>query len=260
MKTFFKSKVVVIFAVLLAFSSCNKEQRTVTVNKATFKDVESLFPNGFDKLDDFALTKGRELHQSGYKETVYASMMSEYKQEFGQKNNMLYTDFIKLRKRLENEVSNGRNQAVLDTNFFSKAEIVLIENIRDELNTPKNEDELRVKLETCKKLINTNSQLSENQKHLLLFQLKVMEQVAFSTTSQANAKISGGLIYPTCKWWQRGCVFYVSTAQLPVLIIIAIANQYTELSALVAEFGINYIAQCCGFCGCNCPSGCPRVF
>jgi hypothetical protein len=192
------------------------------------------------------------------KKITYDNFAKEYQNKFNSPI-ITFENYSKVMIGIQKENKNAKASLVLDKKVFSAEAITLVEKIRDLLNSSTDEKSLRINFKAAEKMVLLENRVSLNEKKLFSTKLDFLQEIAFEDSKSGRVKdVTAG---PKCKWYQWGCVFYMSTAQVGVLFAIWAANDLLgnyELSMLVSEYGLNYIAECCGFCNCSCPDGCPN--
>jgi hypothetical protein len=216
-----------------------------------------IFPDNEKSLNEFLIEFGDALYKNHYSKDIFDKYVKEYQVKYNQKIEISYDEFMIGMKTFSNNIQNGRINNEL-VKVFSNEAIKAVERIRDELEKSQNEEEFYKNVAFCKEFLSKNTLISENEQKYLIYQLELVVRLTSENEKKERQKdINGGY---TCNWWKSACVFYTSVTQLPLLLAIYYANQNTPLEVYVASYGINYIAACCGFCGCNCPDGCPAIY
>jgi hypothetical protein len=254
-------KILVLILILQSLNSC-KDDKTSTVSapKNSSNIIDQVdFSKISDEQIEFIKSQKDILYSKNLEKKDFDKFANEYETKFKSPMAFTFEKYSKGMQRLTMENNEARMSLTLDDKVFSKDAISLVEKIRDLLNNSGDEKSFEKNFKEARKLILENNKISANEKKLFTIKLDFLKEIASTSTSNARLKnITEG---PKCKWYQWGCVFYMTTAQVAVIFSIWAANDSLgnyQLSLLVSEYGLDYIAECCGFCGCNCPDGCPR--
>jgi hypothetical protein len=206
-------------------------------------------------------TCSKELHNSNYDKDVFEKVVSDTEKKFNQKISISYNEFISARKQFVSDLKSGKMSQQLDDKVYSNEAIKIMDNIRALFEKVTNGDELKQTFKLVKQQISDNIKMSSNEKRLFMFKVSSVEKMALESISNSNTRTKDiNDLSPSCSWWKWGCVIFVSLNYPHILIGIWIANLGSPLELYVQDFGLDYIASCCGFCGCNCPAGCPTYY
>lgn len=184
--------------------------------------------------------------------------VSKYENSFNERFELSYENYSKGMNSLMEKQKKGKISMKINEDFISKEAILLVEKIRDILNESVDEKSFLNHLKTSELLISENKEVNSNEKKFLIINLEFIKYHALNEDS--NARVYGVTsTKPKCKWYQWGCVFATHTAQFAAIFSFWAFNDLmgSVLSILVSEHGLLYVTQCCGWCNCECPAGCP---
>jgi hypothetical protein len=258
-------KIVIVIVFIQSLFSC-RDNSNIKKLENTPSNIGS---NLIDKADftdinqaeiDFIKSKKDILHSKAIDKIAYNEILEEHQKKLQSELPINFEKYSELINNIKENNKKAKTEFDLDKKVFSSEAISTVEKIRDLLNTSTDEKSLRKNFKDTKELIFI-TKLSSNEKKFFSIRLDLLQEIAFQES--ASGKIKGTNAGPKCKWYQWGCVFFMTTAQVGVIFAYWAANDLlgnSALSALVAEYGLDYIAECCGFCNCTCPDGCPSYF
>ena len=246
---------------LLFFFSCHSIENQLTdVTVARFETLTDLNLEFGVSSEDFESISqlGRDWGTINFDQNSYFKLQKTLKEMYGVEiiNYSTFSDgleIIKSNLKESNSIKEGMSKYSLEGQY-------LIAEIRNLLSASVDENTFISAVQKSQDLIYSSNLESSFERDLILSNLNVVQRLALEEEEKLGLE-NGRILStsPKCKWYQWGCVFYMSSAQLPVLLAFYLINQYSPLAILVAEYGINYIAQCCGWCYCECPLGCPSI-
>lgn len=207
-----------------------------------------------DEDTKFLIQAGKSLFESGYSEAVYNRVSVDAFKKFSVRLSSR-EKMLEGLQHFQDQIKEGKYLRSGDSGM-SEGGKVLTEQIKTELEKAQDAGTFLQSYETSKMLISASNKVDASEKELIKFNLEVVKTIAMEDYTRNGRSINADA---KCKWYQWACVFYVTSTQAHLLLAIWFANQTTALQVYVAAYGIDYIAQCCGFCGCTCPSGCPRI-